>query len=281
MHQQIKHFYEFGPYRLETSERILLRDGAFVPLTPKSFETLLALVESSGRILDKEELLGKIWPDTFVEEVSLAKKISLLRKTLGEDVAHHYIETIPRRGYRFVADVREFQQDSVDAGQSPGRTEQRGSAIQELSKTQTGLDTASQPSAILNSSNQTVLPLLRPSRLLAVLGLLALVLVVGFVAWQVWLHRAAGIVTPSLKALPLTTFQGRESQAAFSPTGNQIAFVWDGPQGTNSDIYVKLLGDETPLRLTSSAETDSKPAWSPDGNSIAFLASPRGVAPST
>ena len=107
MHQQARHYYEFGPFRLETGERVLLREGHPVPLTPKAFETLLALVEDSGRILDKEDLLRKVWPDTFVEEVSLAKKVSILRKVLGEDVDHHYIETIPRRGYRFVAEVHE------------------------------------------------------------------------------------------------------------------------------------------------------------------------------
>src|SRR5262245_62243338 len=112
MRQLTRHYYEFGPYRLETNERILLREGQLVPLTPKAFETLLALVESAGRILDKEDLLKKVWPDTFVEEVSLAKKVSILRKLLGEDFNHHYIETIPRRGYRFVAEVREVWEES-------------------------------------------------------------------------------------------------------------------------------------------------------------------------
>ena len=101
-----KHFYEFGAFRLDTDERILLREGQLVSLTPKSYETLLVLVKNSGRIIDKEELLEKIWPDTIVEEVSLAKMISLLRKTLCEDFSRSYIETVPRRGYRFVADVR-------------------------------------------------------------------------------------------------------------------------------------------------------------------------------
>ncbi|HEX2491221.1 MAG TPA: transcriptional regulator, partial [Blastocatellia bacterium] len=113
MRQITRHYYEFGPYRLETNERILLREGQHVPLTPKAFETLLALVESGGHILDKEDLLKKVWPDTIVEEVSLAKKVSILRKVLGEDVEHHYIETIPRRGYRFVADVREIWQEDT------------------------------------------------------------------------------------------------------------------------------------------------------------------------
>src|SRR5262249_32524028 len=119
MRQLTRHYYEFGPYQLETNERILLREGQLVPLTPKAFETLLALVESGGHILDKEDLLKKVWPDTIVEEVSLAKKVSILRKVLGEDVDHHYIETIPRRGYRFVAAVREV------GGEATATTEPR------------------------------------------------------------------------------------------------------------------------------------------------------------
>ena len=81
MHPPAKQVYEFGPFLLDTDQRILLRDEQIVPLTPKSFETLLVLVESSGRVLDKEELLRRVWPNTFVEEVNLAKNISILRKT--------------------------------------------------------------------------------------------------------------------------------------------------------------------------------------------------------
>ena len=76
MKQSDKHFYEFGPFRLDTAERLLLRDGQHIPLTPKAFETLLMLVENYGRVIDKDELLKKVWPDTFVEEVNLAKNVS-------------------------------------------------------------------------------------------------------------------------------------------------------------------------------------------------------------
>jgi DNA-binding winged helix-turn-helix (wHTH) protein/TolB-like protein len=107
MAKQDRHFYEFGPFRLDLAERILLRDGEHIPLTPKAYETLLALVENSGRILDKEELLNRVWPDTFIEEATLAKNVSTLRKALGEwDGGREYIETIPKRGYRFVAGVK-------------------------------------------------------------------------------------------------------------------------------------------------------------------------------
>src|ERR1041384_1387687 len=110
--QQAKHFYEFGPYRLDTAERVLLRDGQPVPLTPKALQTLLVLVESSGRILDKDVLLSRVWPDTFVEEITLAQNVSTLRKMLGVDQqGRQYIETVPRRGYRFVANVSEWRDE--------------------------------------------------------------------------------------------------------------------------------------------------------------------------
>src|ERR1043166_4768030 len=100
------HFYEFGPYRVDPAERRLLRGDAPLPLTPKAFETLLALVENAGRGLDKDELLRRVWPDTFVEEGSLMRNISVLRKVLGDEDGR-YIETMPKRGYRFVAPIRE------------------------------------------------------------------------------------------------------------------------------------------------------------------------------
>lgn len=113
--QQDKHFYEFGPFRLDTAERILLRDGQPVPLTPKALQTLLALVESSGRIVEKDELLSRVWPDTFVEEITLAQNVSTVRKALGVDQeGRQYIETVPRRGYRFVASVSEWRDEGAD-----------------------------------------------------------------------------------------------------------------------------------------------------------------------
>lgn len=99
-------FYEFGPFRLDAAEHIVLRDGQIIPLTPKVFETLLVLVENSGHVVDKDELLHKVWSDTFVEETNLTKNISILRKILSDgDAGKSFIETIPKRGYRFVAEV--------------------------------------------------------------------------------------------------------------------------------------------------------------------------------
>src|SRR5215467_6417578 len=100
--------YFFGEFRLDAVQRALFRKDDFVSLTPKALETLLFLVERHGRIVDKRELLDAIWPDTFVEEVSLARNVSVLRKVLSENEdGQSYIETIPKRGYRFIAPIAE------------------------------------------------------------------------------------------------------------------------------------------------------------------------------
>src|SRR5260370_33749177 len=98
--------YQFGPFHLDAAEHGLLRDGGRVPLQLKAFETLCILVERGGRLLTKEDLLRQVWPDTLVEENNLNKQISLLRKALGDCAeGGPYIETVPRVGYRFVAQV--------------------------------------------------------------------------------------------------------------------------------------------------------------------------------
>ncbi len=102
MKQRSKVVYEFGPYRMEPAECQLLRDGRQTTLRPKLFDLLRVLVEHSGQMLTKDELLVAVWPDTTIEESNLTVSINALRKVLGED----YIETVARRGYRFTAEVR-------------------------------------------------------------------------------------------------------------------------------------------------------------------------------
>ena len=99
--------YHFGVFQLIPHEHQLLCNGNQIALPPKTFETLVVLVEKSGRLIEKEELMKTLWPDTFVEEANLTHHISALRKALGEkEDGQQYIQTVPRRGYRFVADVR-------------------------------------------------------------------------------------------------------------------------------------------------------------------------------
>ncbi len=109
MNKLARRFYEFASFRVDAVERRLWCEGEIVPLTPKVFDILIALLENSGRTVEKEELIEKVWADTFVEEGNLNRNISTLRKILGDDShEQRFIKTIPKQGYRFTADVREI-----------------------------------------------------------------------------------------------------------------------------------------------------------------------------
>lgn len=112
MSLETKHFYDFENFRIDPDERVLLREGKPVPLTPKAFQMLMILVENHGHIVDKEKLLSEIWADSFVEEGNLSVNARRLRQALADDANKpKYIETIARRGYRFIADVRCVESD--------------------------------------------------------------------------------------------------------------------------------------------------------------------------
>jgi len=114
MSAQTGHFYEFESFRLDPSAKVLFREGKPVSLTPKVFDTLQILVEHAGRLLEKEDLMQKIWQGRCVEESNLTFNIKMLRRALHDD-AHEprFIENIPRRGYRFIAKVKEVSEPAV------------------------------------------------------------------------------------------------------------------------------------------------------------------------
>ncbi|HJQ25287.1 MAG TPA: winged helix-turn-helix domain-containing protein [Blastocatellia bacterium] len=113
--EQDGHLFQFGAFRLDAGERVLLRDGRLVPLPAKVFNTLLLLVRNNGHVVEKDVLMQEVWPDEYVEEGNLAQHIFILRKALGESTDHpRYIETVPRRGYRFVANLIEPQEKADD-----------------------------------------------------------------------------------------------------------------------------------------------------------------------
>src|SRR6185503_1789238 len=97
-----KRIFSFDVFRVDAAERLLFKENREVPLTPKVFDTLLVFLENSSHVLTKQELMQKVWPDIFVEENNLAQNISVLRKAIGE----RFIQTVPKRGYRFVGEVR-------------------------------------------------------------------------------------------------------------------------------------------------------------------------------
>src|ERR1700741_4171251 len=122
MGDESRQYYEFGRFRIDIAQRLLFRDQEIVSLTPKVFDMLLTLVESSGEVVSKDSLMKKVWPDSFVEEGNLTQNISLLRKALGEGRnGNQYIETVARRGYRFVAPVSESWDQGIDLASSQDR----------------------------------------------------------------------------------------------------------------------------------------------------------------
>ncbi len=133
MSTEAKVLYEFGRFRCDPREHLLLCEGKPISLSPKSFEILVALIQSNGRLLTKDELMQQVWPDSFVEEANLTVNISALRKVLGETAGGQYIETVPKRGYRFVAPVTEHR----DEGNAAPAVETYRVAL--------GLDIASSP----------------------------------------------------------------------------------------------------------------------------------------
>ncbi len=120
MGTQTKHFYAFGPFRLDSEKRVLVRDGVPIALAPKAAETLLVLVQNAGRLVEKDELMARVWPDAFVEEGNLSRSVFVLRQLLGQwEGGHEYIETVPKRGYRFVAPVEEVTHAEVPLQPKP------------------------------------------------------------------------------------------------------------------------------------------------------------------
>jgi TolB-like protein/DNA-binding winged helix-turn-helix (wHTH) protein/thioredoxin-like negative regulator of GroEL len=187
-----KHVYQFGAFRLDEGDRLLYRNGELVALTPKAFDTLLLLVANSGHVLPKDEMMKRLWPDTFVEEATLAQYISLLRKALGESA---WIENHPRRGYRFTAPV-------VDVQESPAELR-----IEEHARkgTVTEEEVIAEPRRVDGWARRRWV-----SGGLAALGLL------GTVAYVLLPPRATKPKITSLAVLPLDNLSGDPTQEYFA-----------------------------------------------------------------
>jgi Tol biopolymer transport system component/DNA-binding winged helix-turn-helix (wHTH) protein len=275
MSQTVRHLYEFGPFRLDVTERLLLRDEQHIPLTPKAFDTLRVLVEHGGHVIDKDELMRRVWPNTFVEEVNLAKNVCSLRKILGGEQTEHYIETIPKRGYRFVAGVREIWAEEPSAMAPELHSFAPPISVNEVRQASSIPANGNHAQIFGEAGNPAVEEIKGGRSFVSTVGLPIVFVVLGAVAaltiWFLALRPAPKQPSPLLKINPITSFAGTEDQAAFSPDGNHIAFVWNGGSEDNSDIYVKMLGAEQPLRLTTNTAADTDPTWSPDGRMIAFF----------
>lgn len=207
--------YQFGPFRLDTEKRLLVRDGVPVTLTPKTYETLLALICHRGRVIEKSELMEILWPDSFVEENNLNQNISALRKALGERPEEpRYIKTVPGRGYRFVADVSEVVEEEEDESKGGEPCQQlplseEGETIQLLETSEAPSD-AEGPAQQKSSAAKTKTRWLNPMLFIA----LAVLLSVGLLGYY-FLKRGspqplnAGLAVKSIAVLPFRQLNGK------------------------------------------------------------------------
>lgn len=221
-----KAVYEFGPFRLDPAEHTLLRSGQPVALAPKVFDILALLVEKNGHLFAKEELMQAVWPDSFVEEGNLTRNISTLRTALGEKTDEQYIETVPKRGYRFVARVKKLEGDNGDlvvkehfksavAVEQPQGTSDpdhaersferdAGVAASQITVMNAGARSRAGPSALVSQSpsiNASAAPLLKVTRRRVAAVLIGLVGIIAVLGYAFLFRSAQPIHQPEIKSL--------------------------------------------------------------------------------
>ncbi|HEX8888318.1 MAG TPA: winged helix-turn-helix domain-containing protein [Pyrinomonadaceae bacterium] len=289
MNEQIseqQRFYEFDPFLLDAQERVLFREGEREPvdLTPKVFDILLELVQNSGRIVEKRELMEKVWPNTFVEEANLTQHVSTLRKKLAQHSdKQRFIMTVPGRGYRFVATVKELWDDEEvlsvhektieriiigDDTSAPKFLEERSRIVipesrqREIAEVSTSR--ALTPTAAAQSNQKR-------QRILILAASVAALAIIAFVSYKL-LSRGVGAPFEKTRLVKFTT-TGKVSCAAISPDGKYVAYgVDDGGEGS---IFVRqaIMTNDGVQLLPPSTFHYLEMAFSPDSNYLYYLRS--------
>jgi Tol biopolymer transport system component/DNA-binding winged helix-turn-helix (wHTH) protein len=299
MSQPTKLFLEFDRFRIDVTERVLMCEGEMVLLTQKAFEVLLVLVEKRGKIVSKEELMEKVWPDTYVEESNLAQNIYTLRKALGQmPGGEGYIATVPRRGYRFAAEVREVRvedgaknepsptKSNVEAGEYPGGAVAAAPAFTPLAENP--YQTTVEAETTVNSELKAPEPKL-PLRGVASPGLTgwlrdrkstvivsAVVLLAGLAA-LIWMISQGGsgmrhsAISHDMVVVALTT-TGNIATAAISPDGAYVAYATNDSADL-STLWIEQLSTSTRRAIIpASGNHYYALTFSPDGSFVYYVA---------
>jgi Tol biopolymer transport system component/DNA-binding winged helix-turn-helix (wHTH) protein len=277
--------WRFGVFELDASSGELRRNGTVVKLREQSARILLLLLEHAGQMVTREELCQHLWPAaTFVDfDHSLNSAVMKLREALGDSADKPlYIETIPKKGYRFIAPVSQ-PGDTQNGGASSRLT--AGSELAGSNTREQSNGSIEVPSKTPDEKQDRRRPLSRKLALLIVcvisaIGIAALIrsasLRSALVQSRSQPKPSSGepnMMSSNLSSSILTTAPGDAKSPSFSPDGRQIAFVWNGVEGRHYDIFVQLVGGDTPLQLTHHKSGDGVPGppqWSPDGREIAF-----------
>src|ERR1041384_7420710 len=247
--------FQFNDVRVDRANLRVHRAGEPRKITPRAFEVLIYLIEHRGAIAEKQELFEQVWKDTFVTDNALTRIVKEIRQVIGDDAdAPRYIETIPKHGYRFIAEV----QDLVESTNQ--RDEKLAADSQITQRTQV-------PRTASSGLGLTKARLLTAS-------VLALTAIAGLIIWRT--QKDSEIQAPAvLKNVQLTTWPGLDVFPALAPDGNSVAYSSD--HNGSFEIYVKSL---TPgareIQITSDGQQNFEAAWSPDGKLIAYYSRNHG-----
>src|SRR4051794_1481629 len=245
--EQQQPIFQFGVFELNPRTRELRKHGVKLKLQDQPAEILALLLEHAGDVVQREDIKNRLWPEnTYVDfDNAINSAVRKLRDALGDSPENpRFVETLARRGYRFIAPVN--GPAPVQPVRKPGDEErERGVPIRKL--------------------------------LWAMLAVLVFVIGAAIV-YKRHFEQSHTISDALPPPVPLTTYPGFQWAPSFSPEGSRVAFAWDQPGKRRSNIYVKLIGGSEPVRLTTGNDADFAPAWSPDGRYIAFL---RARAPLT
>jgi len=262
-------FYDFSGFRLDARKRRLWRGGEVVALTPKEFEVLFFLVKRAGQVVEKEELLDAIWADVYVEETTLARNVSWLRQKLSAaSGGAKLIETVPKRGYRFLPEV--IRSENAPVVRIEEKIVQRIVIEETITLDEAEAIPASNDLSFAESDAATP-KLLNPQpeinnrksfRLSLAFAFVALA-AIGFAVYQYFSYKSVPKVIVAARPAPFSGLPGRENYPAFSPDGKLLAYVWNGGAAR---------------RLTLDASREILPAWSADGQWIYFNSN-RGGGP--
>jgi Tol biopolymer transport system component/DNA-binding winged helix-turn-helix (wHTH) protein len=256
----------FSSFEVDLRAGELRKNGLKIKLQDQPFQILALLLEKPGEVVTREELRERLWPaDTFVDfDHSLNSAVKKLRQALSDDPdTPRFIETIPRRGYRFIAPVGNGASLSspLELPESTGRN-------------------AAPVTSEAPRSSPPLTHSIHHWKLWAAGGLGFAIALAGIAIWFGFgLGRRVSSSVAPVRLVPLTTYSNGVSRPSFSPDGNQVAYSWSGENQNAVDIYIKQIGVEKPLQITHDFGFNFFPDWSPDGRYIAFLHATRTERP--
>ena len=250
--QNVPPVIRFGPFTLDGRSGELRNGPTRLKVPDQSIAVLQALLERPGGLVTRETLRDRLWgPDTFVDfEAGLNAAVRRLREALNDSAdVPRYVETLPRRGYRFIAPIDGATGTPADSASTEATADKSAGVVSPVSV-------------------RTTVEARRARALGAGLAILAVVVI----AAALWFGLRRNDAAPDFaRPVPITSFPGLELDPAISPTGTFVAFAWEGEGGDNFDIYIRSVDGRSNQRLTTDAADDHAPVWSPDGQRIAFV----------